>query len=37
MTRCRIGLLVTLALAILVAPLAAGGQPAGKAPRIGFL
>jgi putative ABC transport system substrate-binding protein len=37
MTRYRIGLLVTLALAILVAPLAAQAQPPAKIPRIGFL
>jgi putative tryptophan/tyrosine transport system substrate-binding protein len=37
MTRRRIGLLVTLALALLVAPLAAEAQPARKVPRIGFI
>ena len=36
MTRRRIGLLVTLMLAILVAPLAAA-QPPANIPRIGFL
>jgi putative tryptophan/tyrosine transport system substrate-binding protein len=37
MTHCTIGLLVTLTLAILVAPLAAEAQPAGKVSRIGLL
>jgi hypothetical protein len=37
MTRRTIGLLVTLTLAILVAPLAAEVQPARKMPRIGLL
>jgi putative ABC transport system substrate-binding protein len=37
MTRCRIGLIVAFALAILVAPLAAEVQPAGKVARIGYL
>jgi putative ABC transport system substrate-binding protein len=37
MTRRPIGLLVTLALGLLVAPLAAEGPPAGRLPRIGFL
>jgi putative ABC transport system substrate-binding protein len=36
--RCRaVGFIVTLALSILAAPLAAAGQPAGKIPRIGWL
>jgi putative ABC transport system substrate-binding protein len=37
MTRRRIGLLLTLALSLFVAPLAADAQPAAKVPRIGFL
>ncbi len=37
MKRRIIGLIVTLALVILVAPLAADAQPAGKVPRIGWL
>ena len=37
MTRRTIGLLVTFILGLLVAPLAAPAQPAGKVPRIGFL
>jgi putative tryptophan/tyrosine transport system substrate-binding protein len=37
MTRRTIGLLVTLALAILVAPLAAAAQPRGHIPRVGVL
>jgi ABC-type uncharacterized transport system substrate-binding protein len=37
MTRHHIGLLITLALAILVAPLAAEAQPPGKVYRIGYL
>jgi putative tryptophan/tyrosine transport system substrate-binding protein len=37
MTRRLIGLLVTLALGLLVAPLAAEAQQAGKVPRIGIL
>jgi putative tryptophan/tyrosine transport system substrate-binding protein len=37
MTRRTIGLLVTLTLSFLVAPLAAHAQPAGKVPRIGYL
>ena len=36
--RCHtVGLIVTLALSMLAAPLAADAQPAGKVPRIGFL
>jgi putative ABC transport system substrate-binding protein len=37
MTRRTLGLLVTLVLGLLVAPLAAPAPPAGKVPRIGFL
>src|SRR5882724_13039690 len=37
MTRCTLGLLVTLALGLLVAPLAAEAQPPAKVPRIGVL
>jgi putative ABC transport system substrate-binding protein len=37
MTRCTLGLLVTLALGLLVAPLAAAAQPPAKVPRIGVL
>jgi putative ABC transport system substrate-binding protein len=37
MTRRRIGLLITLALGLLVAPLAADAQPPGKVPSIGVL
>jgi putative ABC transport system substrate-binding protein len=37
MTRRRIRLLVTLALGLLMAPLLAKAQPAGKVPKIGFL
>jgi putative ABC transport system substrate-binding protein len=37
MTRRTLGLLVTFVLGLLVAPLAAPVQPAGKVPRIGFL
>jgi putative tryptophan/tyrosine transport system substrate-binding protein len=37
MTRCSIGLLVTLALGLLVAPLAADAQPRGDVRRIGLL
>jgi hypothetical protein len=37
MTRRRIGLLATLALGLLVAPLAAEAQPTGKVARIGYL
>jgi ABC-type uncharacterized transport system substrate-binding protein len=37
MMRCRIGLLVTLALGLLLAPLAAEAQPPAKVPRIAFL
>jgi putative ABC transport system substrate-binding protein len=37
MTRCLIGRLVTLALGLLVAPLAVEAQPAGKVYRIGML
>jgi len=37
MTRRTIGLLVTFILGLLVAPLAAPAQPAGKVPRIGVL
>jgi putative tryptophan/tyrosine transport system substrate-binding protein len=37
MTRCTIGFLVPLALGLLVAPLAAQAQPAGKIPKIGVL
>jgi putative tryptophan/tyrosine transport system substrate-binding protein len=37
MTRHTIGLLVTLALGLPMAPLAADAQPVGKMPRIGFL
>jgi hypothetical protein len=37
MMRCRIRLLVTLALGLLVAPLTAEAQPASRLPRIGFL
>ncbi|HSF30399.1 MAG TPA: ABC transporter substrate-binding protein [Candidatus Tectomicrobia bacterium] len=37
MMRRIIGLLITLALAILVAPLAAAAQPPGKIPRVGVL
>ena len=36
-TRCTIGLLVTLALSLHVAPLAAEAQQAGKVPRLGVL
>jgi len=37
MMRCRIGLLITLTLGLLVAPLAADAQPAGKVSRLGLL
>jgi hypothetical protein len=37
MTRCTVGFFVTLALTLLVAPLAADTQPLGKVPRIGLL
>jgi hypothetical protein len=37
MTRRRIGLLVTLALGLLVAPLGAEAQPTGKIASIGYL
>jgi hypothetical protein len=37
MTRRTLGLLVTLALALLMASLAAEAQPAGKVARIGYL
>ena len=37
MMRRIIGLIVTLTLGLLVAPLAADAQPAEKVPRIGFL
>jgi len=37
MTRCLIGLLITFALGLLVAPLAAEAQPPAKVTRIGFL
>jgi ABC-type uncharacterized transport system substrate-binding protein len=37
MMRCTIGLLVTLILAILMAPLATKAQPPAKVPRIGWL
>jgi putative tryptophan/tyrosine transport system substrate-binding protein len=37
MRRRTIGLVITLALGFLVAPLAAEAQPAGKMPRISFL
>lgn len=37
MMRCRIRLLVTLALGLLVGPLTAEAQPASRLPRIGFL
>jgi hypothetical protein len=37
MTGCTIGLLVTLILAILMAPLAVEAPPAGKVARIGYL
>ena len=37
MMRCRIRLLVTLALGLLVAPLTAEAQPASRLPRIGYL
>jgi len=37
MTRRPVGFFVTLAFTLLVAPLAADAQPAGKQPRIGFL
>jgi putative tryptophan/tyrosine transport system substrate-binding protein len=37
MTRRRIGFLVTVALGLLMAPLLATAQPAGKVPTIGFL
>jgi putative tryptophan/tyrosine transport system substrate-binding protein len=37
MRRYPVGLILTLALAVLVAPLAAHAQPAGKVYRIGFL
>jgi len=37
MTRCTLGLLVTLALGLLVAPLAAEAQPPAKVPWIGVL
>jgi ABC-type uncharacterized transport system substrate-binding protein len=37
MTHRIIGLLVTLALGLFVAPLAAGAQPGGKVARIGYL
>jgi hypothetical protein len=37
MTHRTIGLLVTLTLAILVAPLAAEAQPQGKLPLVGVL
>ncbi len=33
----EIGLVVTLVLSLLAAPLAAGAEPAGKVPRIGWL
>jgi hypothetical protein len=36
MLRRTIGLLVTLALGLLVAPLAAAAPPAGKVARIGY-
>jgi putative ABC transport system substrate-binding protein len=37
MTRRTVGFIVTLALSLLVAPLAAEAQPAGKVPRLGVL
>src|SRR5262245_22977614 len=37
MRRSAIGLMLTLAFAILVAPLLANAQPLGRVPRIGFL
>src|SRR5262245_6594517 len=37
MTRRTIGLLITLALGLLVAPRAADAQPPGKIPRVGIL
>jgi putative tryptophan/tyrosine transport system substrate-binding protein len=37
MTRRTIGLLITLVLGLLVAPLAADAQPPAKVPRVGFL
>jgi ABC-type uncharacterized transport system substrate-binding protein len=37
MMRCRLGLLITLTLGLLVAPLAADAQPAGKVSRLGLL
>jgi hypothetical protein len=37
MTRRTIGLLITLALGFLVAPLAANAQPAGTVPRSGVM
>jgi putative ABC transport system substrate-binding protein len=37
MTRRTIGLLITLALGLLMAPLLAVAQPAGRVPKIGFL
>jgi putative tryptophan/tyrosine transport system substrate-binding protein len=37
MTRCRLGLFVSLALTFAVAPLAAEAQPAGQVGRIGVL
>jgi hypothetical protein len=37
MTRRTIALLVTLSLGLLMAPLLAVAQPAGKVPKIGFL
>jgi hypothetical protein len=37
MTRPRIALLITLTLGLLVVPLAADAQPAGKVHRIGWL
>jgi hypothetical protein len=37
MNRRAIGLIVSLALAILLTPLATDAQPSGKMPRIGFL
>ena len=37
MTRCRIGLLVTLAFSLFVALCAAEAQPPGKVARVGYL
>ena len=37
MPHCRIGLFVTIALGLLVAPRAADAQPVGKVVRIGYL